>query len=355
MRRCFVAVFILGVASFVACSGGGAGNPTPRPSPTATSAATPTATPTSSVVTGVVTEYPLPSASSLPYEIAAGTDGNLWFTQYNGPVGKISTAGTIALYPSAGVTSGQEGLAPGPGDGNMWVITNGALLAKFTPSGSVAATIPLPSGSNAQFDVAGPDGNVWVSDANGWVYKVTPTGTLTSYRITIPGQPAYGGSVEGIAVGSDHNIWFADTGNGAIGVMVPATGSYNEYPLPHGGPTGTSSPYSLAAGPDGNIWYTDQAGDTIGKVTTSGTFTVYPLTPPHGIANSDPISITAADGNLWFTERSADRVARITPGGVITEFTIPTPDALLWGIAPGPDGNIWFTEFSASQIGKLVP
>ena len=31
---------------------------------------------------GVITEFPIPTASSGPYGIAAGPDGNLWFTEH---------------------------------------------------------------------------------------------------------------------------------------------------------------------------------------------------------------------------------------------------------------------------------
>lgn len=38
---------------------------------------------------GAITEYPLPTYSSSPLAIAAGPDGNLWFTEY-GKIGRIT-------------------------------------------------------------------------------------------------------------------------------------------------------------------------------------------------------------------------------------------------------------------------
>jgi len=39
-----------------------------------------------------ISEFPLPSASSAPYGITAGSDGNLWFTQINAnKIGRITT------------------------------------------------------------------------------------------------------------------------------------------------------------------------------------------------------------------------------------------------------------------------
>ncbi|HEY5258929.1 MAG TPA: hypothetical protein VIJ12_11195 [Candidatus Baltobacteraceae bacterium] len=39
--------------------------------------------------TGSFVEYPTPTLNSEPGAIAAGPDGNLWFTEYRGKIGKI--------------------------------------------------------------------------------------------------------------------------------------------------------------------------------------------------------------------------------------------------------------------------
>ncbi len=50
---------------------------------------------------GVITEYPIPTAASSPFQITAGPDGALWFTEGNsvGKIGRITTAGVITEYP----------------------------------------------------------------------------------------------------------------------------------------------------------------------------------------------------------------------------------------------------------------
>ena len=58
---------------------------------------------------GDITEFSLPNDASRPYGIAAGPDGNLWFTegyyqQYLAErsasrIGRITTAGVITEYP----------------------------------------------------------------------------------------------------------------------------------------------------------------------------------------------------------------------------------------------------------------
>jgi streptogramin lyase len=52
----------------------------------------------------------------VPFEITAGPDGNLWFTE-NGKIGKITTGGTITEY--GGSLSHPHGITAGP-DGNLW-------------------------------------------------------------------------------------------------------------------------------------------------------------------------------------------------------------------------------------------
>src|SRR5438034_10579201 len=67
-----------------------------------------------------IAEYPLPSAHSLPIGIAAGPDGNLWFTDDGlNKIGRITTAGAITEYLVPTACSGPTGIAAGP-DGNLW-------------------------------------------------------------------------------------------------------------------------------------------------------------------------------------------------------------------------------------------
>src|SRR3954467_9500892 len=65
-----------------------------------------------------ITEYP---AGSLPWGIAPGPDGNLWFTDACcGGVGKITPVGVVTEY-RAGISAGSSPsrIAAGP-DGNLW-------------------------------------------------------------------------------------------------------------------------------------------------------------------------------------------------------------------------------------------
>src|SRR5512142_1613531 len=45
-----------------------------------------------------INEYTLPAANSGPTGITVGPDGNLWFTEYRGYIGRITTDGVITEF-----------------------------------------------------------------------------------------------------------------------------------------------------------------------------------------------------------------------------------------------------------------
>ena len=131
------------------------------------------------------------------------------------------------------------------------------------------------------------------------------------------------------------------------------SGKIREFPLP----TANSGPYGITAGPDGNLWFTEANSNNIGRISTAGVVTEFPIPT----ANGNPAGITVGpDGNLWFTNGSSISgfyIGRITPSGSITVFPLPMPNSGLGsdGITAGPDGNLWFTESKRNNIGRITP
>ena len=90
-------------------------------------------------------------------------------------------------------------------------------------------------------------------------------------------------------------------------------------------PDNSSTPEGIAKGSDGNMWFTERVGNRISRITPTGAITEF-LIPT---TTSIPAGITLGpDGNMWFTEREGNKIGRITPNGVITEFAIPTNGAV---------------------------
>ena len=81
-------------------------------------------------------EYPIPTNGSFPFDIIAGPDGNLWFTEANpalGKIGRITPTGAITEYPTPTSDSSPEGITAGPG-GNLWFTEQGGdAIGKITP------------------------------------------------------------------------------------------------------------------------------------------------------------------------------------------------------------------------------
>ena len=109
---------------------------------------------------------PLGSYNPGPYEMAAGSDRRLWFTEYGG-----NAIGAVA------------------------------------PSTNIVTTYSLPNvGSNPVGIAAGPDLALWFTEYGGTrIGRITTAGLITEYPIPTAGAQAYG-----IALGADGNLWFTE-------------------------------------------------------------------------------------------------------------------------------------------------
>jgi len=279
------------------------------------------------------------SPGAQPWDIAAGPDGNLWFTEKAGNrIGRITPSGHIDEF-TAGITgTNLEGITAGP-DGNLW-FTEFDRVGRITPSGVVTEFTSPITGGNLTSIAAGADGNLWFTEANSkkpYIGRVTPTGTITEFNGGLTVAPHDRGP------GPYGNVWFASSGQDHIGPVTPA-GTID--PLDSGIESG---PGAIGAGPDANLWFA--RFDGVGRAAPSGApidaFTAGVTGHPSGGV------AVGADGNLWLTEADGDNIVRATPAGTITEF----PAAALSrprDVAAGPDGNLWFTESDGNRIGRIA-
>jgi len=109
-------------------------------------------------------EFPIPTPGSYPYVIAAGPDGNLWFTEYAGnKLGRISTAGVITEFPLPTFGAYPFGIAAGP-DGNLWFTEyNANKIGRITTAGVIRES-PRKARIAPRGITAGPDGNIWFAE-----------------------------------------------------------------------------------------------------------------------------------------------------------------------------------------------
>jgi streptogramin lyase len=301
-----------------------------------------------------ITEYPVPTPASVPVDITAGPDGNLWFTEFTAGVrtiGRVTPGGAITEFPLApNPANGPFGIAAGP-DGNLWFtlspqsdLPGNSAIGRITTGGVATTEVPLPDGSEPLGIAAGPDGNLWfVLAGTNAIGRITTSGVVTQFTIpTALSAPA------AIAAGADGNLWFTELDANKIG-RITTSGVITEFPIPTPG----SQPAEITAGPDGAIWFNELAANKIGRITTAGDITEFPVPTPNAFPEGGEI-VAGLDGNLWFAENSANKIGRMTTSGVVTEFAVPTANSGPSAIAAGPDGNIWFTEELGNKIGRIT-
>ena len=255
---------------------------------------------------GEVTEYSLPSPKSSPFDIVAGADGNMWFTEIGdtpsdgGRIGRISPTGTITEFTLPTITCQPRGIA------------------------------------------AGPDGNIWFTEiATARIGRITPQGVITEFDI-----PWTGAAPRGITAGPDGNLWFTDSGGLSLGRVTP-TGVMTRFPV--SGASGSMR--SITVGPDRNLWFTELIGNRIGRMTTAGAFTAFPL-PREG---TSALGISAGpDGGVWYTANGVSRVGRIdTVTGQISEYRLPSAGSSPAGILIGPNNVMWVAN-SGTSVNKIA-
>jgi streptogramin lyase len=286
-------------------------------------------------------------------------------------VGPGGSPGIFRITPAGAITEFTHGLntgasplriAAGP-DGDLWFTDGGAIpaIGRVTPQGVITefskGLDPLAQPSAI---ASGPDGNLWFTDVGKTpaIGRITPAGVITEFTQGLSADAA----PNSIAMGADGNVWFTD-GAGAIGRITPQ-GHITEFQQ---GLSTIAFPDQITAGPEGDMWFTDDNTPAIGKITPSGVITEYtsyfagasaatvtkplekpPAHVPSGIADGP-------DGDLWFTDTSSDEIGLMTPAGQVREFssglnTGASPAA----IAAGADGNMWFTDNGATAaIGRV--
>ena len=315
------------------------------------------------------TQYKVPTANSEPRYIAAGSDGNVWFTEGNDfftpnpdpdtggtfhtQIGRITPAGRITEFRVDGCQCFLNDIVQGP-NGVLYFTTNNAGLGRITTSGEVLPfVVPDDTGANVNGDgIAAHGDDVWYANSNTgsiWRYDV-PTGNFTEFPT--------GSTPSGVAVDAQGIVWFSGTdanGDGQIGRLDPATGAVTATPV------AGSRPGHIAVASDGKVWFTDRFSHIVGYLDPSDNNRVRQfatLTPEAG-----PQDIAAANGgSMWFAQARVGNVARITPDGTITEAGKAVKDdprsglESALGIAVRPeDQSVWYTKQAGNQVARLTP
>jgi len=186
---------------------------------------------------GRVTMYPLPTRNAVPDYIAVGPDGALWFTELKaGKIGRIDLRGRIterAAYVPRGrgvpadangvYSAHPTGIVAGP-DGNLWFTEQEGFLVRLSTAGRQTPYHLPASGLPSQI-VVGADKALWVANGVGGVVRADTSGHMIRFPI---GTDAL---VVAVAVASDGSVWFSDeTGKDVLGCI--AHGRVTAFPAP---------------------------------------------------------------------------------------------------------------------------
>jgi streptogramin lyase len=293
--------------------------------------------------------FPLTPGSldgSLNEDIAAGPDGNVWFSESKvDKIGRITPTGVVAEF--SGLTSGAypAGIAAGR-DGNIWFTeAAGGRIGVMNTAGQLIHEYSTGVTGHPYRITPGPDGNLWFTEPNeNLVARITLNGSVNEFSLPIPGSEPWG-----ITSGPDGTLWFTQTSAGKIGRINTSGGVLNEFTL-----TATNAsprPSEITTGPDGNVWFNDENIAQIGRINQYGTVTEFTIP-----SQQRATGITkGADGNMWFGEDLGKAFGMVTPTGRVTEFPILSSETNeLVGVTPGPDGNIWSLDVQTYKIAKAV-
>lgn len=303
---------------------------------------------------GTIVEFAVPTASAAPGSIVLGPDGNLWFLEdgesgsFANQVAKITPTGVITEYPLGTINAFPANIVSGP-DGNLWYVDEANHLGKITTGG----TVTLYPATDPSSVAVGPDHNLWVTEFNGMKVDVYNTSGSLIHSYASNTNPS-NLQLEFITAGPDGNMWFDTFSGDNVVKMVTGTGATTTFTY---SPTIQNTMRQITSGPDGNLWLCAQDDNNIAKITTAGALTVYPIPS----ANAKAFGIAAGpDGNVWFTEGGGNlppayvnKVGSITPSGTVTEYHVPTAQSGVTYITAGPSSTIWFTESLTDKVGEL--
>src|SRR4051795_2932188 len=168
-------------------------------------------------------QFKVPTAGSSPEHIARTSDGNFWFTEsfinssntVGNNLGRITPAGAVTEFhvcDSCFPTDVVQG-----SDGILYYTKNDAPLGRVRTTGEVLADVGPVFSFNGN-GLAAHGNDIWIADFNNAVmhrYNVT-TGVMTGFTVPAPTLD--------VTVDSAGTVWFT-TVNGPIGRLDPAPGA----------------------------------------------------------------------------------------------------------------------------------
>jgi streptogramin lyase len=310
----------------------------------------------------MIGEFEVPSATSHPDldGIAVGPDGNLWFTEAAlNRIGRLVPSPSepckekpeITEYEVPMATLGETGggnpgtagdsIASGPG-GNLWFSEAGSeRIGEMNTSGQMVNTFP-PSpatlGGSPLGIAQGSDGNMWFTEPEeDRIGRITQSGQVTEFPL-----PATDAALSSIVKGPDGNMWFTfgGTENTGVGCITPAGNAAQTFAMSGGISEG------IAVGPEGAIWFAESLAHNIGRLSPVTCEATAPAPPKVEITSGPPESEKTEPTVTWTGEHGGTYQCSIDGG----PWQACTSGQTFGPLAPG-DHEIQVRETVAGQTG----
>src|SRR5262249_27386308 len=142
-----------------------------------------------------LTEFGLPGQANAVL-IASGSDGNLWVTDANGTIYRITPSGVITAFDTPTLMSSPTGIASDPETGRIW------LTERDGTANQIGMIDPLTA-------------------------DLAPSTAITEFKI-----PSTNSGAVGIGMGPGGGAWFTESATNRIGHVSADGASFTEYHIP---------------------------------------------------------------------------------------------------------------------------
>ena len=206
--------------------------------------------------TGAFKEYSLKTAGSGPHGLVADKDGNIWFTAISGGyVGKLDPkSGEITEYrPSDGAEIDPHTPALDH-DGILWFTNQDTnQIGRLDPKTGTMTLLKVPTPHAVPYGIVIlKDNTPFFCEFGTNKLAAVDSKTPTIHEYALPNASA---RPRRLALAPDGSVFYSDYARGYLGHFDPASGKLlKEWPSPGGS---GSEPYGIAVTSDGEVWYSE--------------------------------------------------------------------------------------------------
>jgi virginiamycin B lyase len=295
----------------------------------------------------VITEYPVPTPTELPHDLAVGPDRRIWVTAFwTGFMWALDPAtGKIESYDVATDKSNPAQVRALQFDrsGALWIVLGGTKsVVRLDPTTRAIRTFPV--GIYAHDIVLDSHGDVWLND-----YFSNPeaiaklnvtTGEVTHILLPSAHLPAEEGQPlpYGLQIDNQDRLWSTQLVGNTLVRFDTRTGQSKLYRMP----VSMSGPRRFAIARDGTVWIPEFNTGYIARFDPKAEQFQRFRVGESSLGAYD-LAIDRRDGGIWVTGALASALIRFDPlTHVVERYPLPTEPAYMRHIAIDPsNGDVW--------------